>query len=213
MAVHGRSDRDIRRRRLGQNFLSEAAAERIIEGAEVAPGDLILDIGAGRGAFAFALARKGARVVAIEPDPQWAAALRRRAAGARNIRVAESDFFALPLPREPFRVIGSLPFGRTTDILHRLLDDPRNALTRADVIVQWEVAQKRAAAPPDTLVSTQWAPWWEMRLGARIPASAFRPVPRVDGGVLTILRRNAPALPPSLAPAFAHFVRAHWPFA
>lgn len=200
----------MRRRRLGQNFLSEAAAEVIIAAAEIGAGELVLDIGAGRGAFAFPLARRGARVLAIEPDPVWAARL--RAAGSPNVRVIERDFLTLPLPREPFRAIGSLPFSRTTDILRRLLDDPRTPLTRADVIVQWEVAQKRAKQPPDTLISTQWAPWWEVRLGARIPAKAFRPVPRVDGGVLVITRRAPLFLPASMAPAFARFVRAHWPF-
>jgi len=56
-------------------------------------------------------------------------------------------------------VMGSLPFGRTTDILRRLLDDPGNSLLRADVVVPREVALKRAATPPATLLSTVWAPW------------------------------------------------------
>lgn len=212
MAVLGRSDRDTRRRRLGQNFLSEAAAERIVAGAEIKPGELILDVGAGRGVFAFAAARLGARVVAIEADPDWSGALRQKAASFNNVRVDARDFFALSLPREPFRVIGSPPFGRTTDILHRLLDDPRVPLMRADLVLQWEVARKRAAQPPDTLVSTQWAPWWEMRLAGHIPAHEFRPIPKIDAGLLVIKRRAEPVLPPRLAPAFAHFVRTHWPF-
>jgi len=109
-------------------------------------------------------------------------------------------------------VVGSLPFARTTDVLSRLLGDPRVPLERADVIVQWEVARKRAAAPPSTLLSTAWAPWWEFRLGPRIPAEAFRPVPQVDAGVLVVTRRRPSLLPPAMARAYAGFVRRQWPF-
>jgi 23S rRNA (adenine-N6)-dimethyltransferase len=80
----------------------------------------------------------------------------------------EDDFLSVAMPSEPFRVVGSLPFGRTTDILRRFLDDPDTCLERADVIVQWEVARKRAALPPSTLLSTAWAPWWDIALRHRI---------------------------------------------
>src|SRR6516225_3667016 len=51
-----------------------------------------------------------------------------------------STVLAMPLPAEPFRVVANIPFGITTDILHRLLDG--SALARADMIVQAEVARK-----------------------------------------------------------------------
>jgi 23S rRNA (adenine-N6)-dimethyltransferase len=128
------------------------------------------------------------------------------------VRVVEADFLTFALPTRPFRVIGSLPFGATTEILRRLLDDPRVPLKRAHVIVQWEVACKRAAVPPSTLLSTVWAPWWEFQLGRRIAAAEFRPVPQVDAGVLVVTRRGRPILPPDMATPWAAFVRSHWPF-
>ena len=144
----------------------------------------------------------------------WAERLRarfdREARG--RVRVVQGDFLSLPLPTRPFRVIGSLPFARTTDALRRLFDDPRVPLERADLVVQWEVARKRAAVPPATLLSTVWAPWWEFRLGRRIPAAEFRPVPRVDAAVLVVTRRDRPLLPVAMAGSYAAFVRAHWPF-
>ena len=124
----------------------------------------------------------------------------------------EADFRSVALPTRPFRVVGSLPFGATTSVLRRLLDDPRVPLKRADLIVQWEVARKRAAVPPSTLRSTVWAPWWKFRLGRRIPAKEFRPTPRVDGGILIVTRRKDPLLPTAMAGPYFHFVQAHWPF-
>ncbi len=214
MSAGRRTPRDKRRRRLGQNFLSPRVARRLVAEADFRPGEVVIEIGAGSGAITVALAHQEVDVEAVEADPVWAEQLRdrvRRIARGR-VRVVEGDFLSLPLPSHPFRVIGSLPFGRTTDILRRLLDDPCVPLVRADLVVQWEVAQKRAAAPPSTLRSTVWAPWWEFRLQHRIPAGEFRPIPRVDAGVLVVTRRDPPLLPPNMASPYARFVHRHWPF-
>jgi len=208
VSARRRTDRDWRRRQFGQNFLDPATAERIVEAAAFALGDLVIEIGAGGGALTRALARRPLRLIAVEPDPVWSRRLREQL----DVQVIAKDFLAFTLPREPFRIIGSLPFGRTTDILRRLLDDPTLPMQRADIIVQWEVALKRAAVPPATLLSTAWAPWWEMRLAQRIPAAKFRPVPRVDAGLLTITRRDPPLLPAAMARSYGAFVQREWPF-
>lgn len=214
MSAQRRTPRDERRRRLGQNFLRPEFADRLVADVDFQPGELVVEIGAGLGAITLALAHREVEVVAVEVDPVLAQRLRERVRGMGRgrVRVVEADFLSLPLPTRPFRVMGSLPFGGTTDILRRLLDDPGVPLKRADVVVQREVARKRAAIPPSTLLSTVWAPWWEFHLGRRIPAAAFRPVPQVDAGLLVITRRDSPLLPPAMAASWAGFVRTHWPF-
>jgi 23S rRNA (adenine-N6)-dimethyltransferase len=212
VSARKRTGRDERRRRLGQNFLNAVSADHLIDQAAFRRGDIVVEIGAGSGAITLALARRGVVVLAVEPDPFWCERLRARVAAMPQIRVVNGDFLVLPLPNEPFRVVGSLPFGKTTDMLHRLLDNPRSAMQRADLIVQWDVARKRAAAAPTTLLSTLWAPWWEFRLGPRIRATEFRPIPKVDAGLLTITRRDPPVLPLAMAAPYADFVRRSWPF-
>jgi 23S rRNA (adenine-N6)-dimethyltransferase len=209
-----RAPRDERRRRLGQNFLGSAFAERLVARAAFGRGDFVVEVGPGLGAFTAALARRGAEVVAVELDPCLAPQLRARLAPELRdrVRVVRGDFLSFPLPRRPFRVLGSLPFGRTTEILRRLLDDPLCPLVRADLVVQWEVARKRIAAPPVTLLSTLWAPWWEFEIVCRIPASEFTPTPSVDAAFVSVRRRSRPLLPPGMARSYAKFVRAHWPF-
>src|SRR5262245_48372704 len=115
MSARGRTDRDRRRRRLGQNFLSPATADNIIDQVALARGELVVEIGAGLGAITHALARRSVRVIAVEADPEWSARLRQRFRDQPQIRVVEQDFLAMTLPPEPFRVVGSLPFSRTTD--------------------------------------------------------------------------------------------------
>jgi 23S rRNA (adenine-N6)-dimethyltransferase len=208
-----RTQRDARRRSLGQNFLQPDRADQLVDAAAFAAGELVVDIGAGRGALTYALANRGVHVVALEKDAHWAESLRRevRRRGLDGaVRVVRCDALDYRMPRRPFRVFGSLPFGATTAILRHLLDDPGSSLVRADLIVQWEVARKRALMPPTTLLSTTWAPWWSFDAVRRIPAAAFRPVPSVDAALLRITRRDPPILSPHMAGPYASFVRRRW---
>ena len=212
MSAGKRTRRDEQRRRLGQNFLRPDLADALVAQAAFEAGELVVEIGAGRGACTFALARRGVSVIALEKDPHWAEQLRHevRRRGADNVAVVCCDVRVHRMPQRPFRALGSLPFGATTAILRHLLDDPDSGLWRADLVVQWEVARKRAAAPPTTMLSTAWAPWWSFEIGRRIPARAFRPVPSVDAAVLRVTRRVPPLLPHRLAAAYADFVRSQW---
>jgi 23S rRNA (adenine-N6)-dimethyltransferase len=144
-----------------------------------------------------ALARSGARVVAVELDSAFAESLRKSVRGFPHVDVVEGDALQIPLPRAPFRAFGNVPFALTTAILRRLLDDPTTSLLGADLIVQYEAGRKRAAVWPSNVVSLGWQPWWGFHLARRLPSLAFEPPPQVDAGFLSISRRSRPLLPAS----------------
>ena len=176
-----RTPRDTRRRAYGQNFLaSQALAARLVRDAQVRPSDLVLEVGAGTGILTLELAKRARAVLAVELDPTLAAGLRRRFAGRPNVTVIEGDALRLELPTKPFRVVANVPFNASTAMLRRLLH-PRSPIVRADFVLQWEVARKRAGRPRSAL-DASWAPWWRFRLGRRIAPSAFRPRPAVAAG-------------------------------
>ena len=212
MSAAKRTPRDERRRRLGQNFLRADVAKTVVAAASFQPGDLVVEIGAGLGSLTFPLAQRVSQVLAVEVDSILAAKLRRELQRRKitNVSVVCCDARRNLLPRRPFRAFGSLPFGATTGLMRHLLDDPGSQLERADLVVQWEVARKRVAAPPSTLLSAAWAPWWVFELGRRISAEAFRPLPAVDAAVLQVTRREPAVLPIDLASPFCEFLRVHW---
>ncbi len=212
MSAAKQTPRDERRRRLGQNFLQADVATTVVAGASFQPSDLVVEIGAGLGSLTFPLAQWVSQVLAVEVDPVLAARLRRELQRRKitNVSVVCCDARRYRLPRRPFRALGSLPFGATTALMRHLLDDPRSQLERADLVVQWEVARKRATTPPSTLLSAAWAPWWVFELGRKISPDAFRPVPTVDAAVLRVRRREPAVLPTDLAGPFGEFLREHW---
>ena len=68
-----------------------------------------VEIGAGRGACTFALARRGVEVIALERDPHWAEHLRRevRRQGLQRVSVVCCDALRYRMPDRPFRAMGS----------------------------------------------------------------------------------------------------------
>jgi 23S rRNA (adenine-N6)-dimethyltransferase len=195
--VAARRARPSRPAATGQHFLGRRAAASLVGLARIERNDLVFEIGAGAGALTRELAAAGGRVVAVELDPALASRLRRRFASCADVEVVEGDASIVPLPRVPFRAFGNVPFGITTRLLHRLLDQPTSELVRADLVVQQQVARKRTASPPRSLVTLSWAPWWRFEQRARLPAYVFHPRPRTDAALLSVVRRQPPLLDPS----------------
>ena len=189
-----------------QHFLRTAElASELVRDAEIGPSDLVLEIGAGRGRLTEALARAADRVIAIEVDPALSPALRGR---WENVDVVIGDATTVELPTDPFRVVSNVPFHRTTDLMHVLLDYPGGALVRADLVVQWDVAVKRARPWPSSVNGVVWGAFWETSLARRLPRSAFSPSPAVAAGVLVLRRRAVALVDPGAAAAYRRFVAA-----
>jgi 23S rRNA (adenine-N6)-dimethyltransferase len=190
------------RAELGQNDLHDPATiDAIVRLVRRTRGP-ILEIGAGRGALTRPLAALGRPLVAVELDEHRVAALRRELPG---VDVVHADATRHRIDPRTRVVVGNLPFHVTTPLLRHVLAAP--AWTDAVLLVQWEVARKRAGVGGSTMMTAQTAPWFELSLARRVPASAFRPRPGVDGGVLVVRRRAEPLVPPREQRAYAELVR------
>nr|AKG06389.1 dimethyladenosine transferase [Salinispora mooreana] len=189
------------RHEFGQNFLIDRSViGEMVELAARAEGPIV-EIGAGDGALTLPLSGQGRKITAIEIDAKRAKRLSRQT--PENVTVVCADILRFRFPRYPHVVVGNVPFHVTTSIIRTLL--AADHWHMAVLLVQWEVARRRAGVGGASLLTASWWPWYDFELHARVPARAFRPVPSVDGGLLTIARRGTPLA--SDRKAYQEFVR------
>ncbi len=175
---------------LGQNFLVDRRViAAIVDAVSTTPALPVLELGAGDGAVTAALASAGHTVTAVEMDQHRIATLRRR---WPPVTVVQADMLTVRADSD-HQVVSNVPFGITTPLLRHLLGQDR--WHTAVLLLQWEVARKRAGVGGTTLLTAQWWPWVEFTLRRRVDARAFRPVPSVDGGLLSLHRRPSPLVP------------------
>lgn len=190
----------------GAHYLLARYADLLVAQADLRPGDLVFDLGAGGGAVTAPLVRAGVRVVAVERDERSLRRLRRRFGGVDTVRVVAGDAREIPLPRREFRVVANIPFGVTTALVARLLDC--RSLSAADLVVASGVGRALTAPRPGNVATLGWSVRFELSRGAALPAGCFVPPPSVDAVVLRVRRRARPLVAgPAQRRAFDRLVR------
>lgn len=217
--------------RLGQNFLADPnLLDAIVRDAELRPGDVVLEVGAGEGVLTERLAaaasplpcslppnsrgkeqRSGGFVHAVEIDRGLEGALR-RVASLPNVELHWGDAMRIDLAAldpAPTAVVANLPYSIATPLLLGTIEQ-LPGVTRWTVMVQREIADRLRAQPgtraygaPSVLVQLAS----EVRLLRAVDPAVFRPRPRVESAILG-LRRIAPGADAAtrdlVRAAFAH---------
>ena len=204
----GRTDADRRRRELSQNYLRDPEAAR--QFLRYVPPDrdgLCLEVGAGDGMLTTRLAARFADVIAYEVDHSLAGRLRSKVGDRKNVTVVMRDFLSARQPPRPFQVVGNAPFSLTSAIVDWCLKASR--MSSATLITQLEYARKRTGGYGrwSLLTVSTWPQFrWELR--GTMPRTQFRPVPRVDAGILHLERRSEPLVTPGRQSAYRRLVQA-----
>jgi len=203
-------------RELGQNFLIDSNILGVIDrAAELAPQDILLEIGGGLGVLSEYLAQRVAHVHVVEIDERLREALCDATDPHANVTVHWGDAMAIDLgglhPR-PGKVVANLPYGIAAGALLRTIEELASVNSWV-AMVQREVGERLAAAPGSGAYGTpsvlaQLA--CQVEVLRAIPRTVFHPAPNVDS-VLVRLRRASPERPPPSAAlralvsgAFAH---------
>ena len=189
------------RHELGQNFLRSSTTIATIADLARATSGPIMEIGPGGGAVTNELYRLGRPLTLVELDETRLDHLEDTFPRAE---IRHADVLTTRFDRPV--IVGNLPFHLTTPILRRLLRTGR--WQQAILLTQWEVARKRAGVGGSTMMTAQWAPWFDFRLAGRVPADAFDPKPSVDGGILTIDRCSTGSVPDRKRADYHRFVHA-----
>lgn len=186
----------------GQNFLTDTSTIDSIVSAVDHTTYPIVEIGPGNGALTRPLLGLNRPLTAVEIDGRAVARL--RGSLPAGVELVHADFVRWRLPTTRHVIVGNLPFHLTTAILRKLLHC--HSWEAAVLVVQWEVARRRAGVGGASMMTAQWWPWYEFTLHRRVSRRAFHPEPTVDGGLLVMTRRPVPLISPHDKAAYRQFV-------
>lgn len=189
-------------RRLGQNFLIDNnILKKIVDAAEIKPGNLVLEIGPGLGVLTQALLDRGAEVVAIEKDRRFVDYLSTTPTLIRaNRRIVQGDAVKMdwselidgpsaPLRAgRPWKFVSNLPYSITSLALRKALYAP-NPPSLMVVLVQKEVAERViASGAKQSLLSLMVAlSSKSVKILSRVSPNSFYPIPKVESAILKIV--------------------------
>ena len=199
-------------KKYGQHFLTDKKILGAIVDA-LAPSltDTVIEVGPGRGSLTDILVERSGRLVGIEIDRALANQLNERYEGRPNVQIVQADVLETDLHAiagRDFLLVGNVPYNITTPIVFKSLEPP--IPRRSVFLVQREVAE-RMAAQPDTesygALSINVAAVANVEQLLVVPASAFRPPPKVESSVVRLTPRETPLVKlESLAP-FRAFIQ------
>jgi 16S rRNA (adenine1518-N6/adenine1519-N6)-dimethyltransferase len=185
-------------RALGQNFVADAnTVRRIARLAKIGADDRVVEIGAGLGSLTLALLETGAAVTAVEIDRHLVPILEEVVTPA-GATVVHADAMRLDwdelLGDQPWTLVANLPYNIATPLVLDLLERVPQ-LVRMLVMVQLEVGERLAAGVGDRgfgIPSVKLGWWARAALVGKVGPSVFIPVPRVESGLVEIVRHAAP---------------------
>jgi len=193
--------------RLAQNFLRSSKLVRsLLSLTSLAPGDVVYEIGPGRGIITAELAQIARRVIAVEKDPQLAEGLRQRFRAVENVQIVSGDFLRYPIQHQPYKIFANIPYNLTADIVRKMLYTPPFP-NEAYLVMQKEAAQKFSGSPSETQFSILAKPLFDIRIIQELRRTDFDPVPSVDSVLLRIEQRSSPLVQKDEILLYRSFVR------
>jgi len=202
---------------LGQHFLNDRSILRkIVDIIAPRKDELVIEIGAGKGALTFPLADRAGKVIAIEKDKDLIPFLldnQRANLVVRQGDVLRLDFQNLLADEAAFRgkvkLAGNLPYSISSPLLFKVLED-KDLFSACVFLLQKEVAERLGAQPG----SKDYAPLsilfqlhFDVRLCFTLAPGAFSPPPKVRSTLVSLDKRPQPLFALSDEDRFRRFLR------
>lgn len=202
-----------KRKALGQHFLANSRIRhKIIRSIAPDPDDIIIEIGAGKGALTYALASKAGKVIAIEKDSSLVRLLEQ--ASLPNVSIIEKDVLEIDFKKfvkgKSIKIAGNLPYSISSPILFKILEN-KKLFSECHFLLQREVAERLCAGPG----SKKYAPLsilfendFIKKLKFRVSPESFKPPPRVESAFVSLIRRERSLLNLDHEDQFKEFLKA-----
>lgn len=197
-------------KRLGQYFLcNQKKIEKIVETLDLRHGDVLMEIGPGRGALTKEILKrlKAAaynewKFILLEKDEKIVGELRRGFGKERGVSIVAGDALKnlkkeilkiKNINSEPvvknLKIVGNIPYYITGHLL-RILGELENKPSLIVITIQKEVAERICEAPPKMNLLAASAQFWaEPKIAERISCNDFQPRPKVESAVLRLAVR------------------------
>jgi 16S rRNA (adenine1518-N6/adenine1519-N6)-dimethyltransferase len=199
---------------LGQTFLVDTRVRaRILSAADLAPDDVVLEIGPGRGFLTRGLAERAGRVVAVEIDGELSRRLSEAYDDQSHVTVMEADAREVDIGTlvpagTPYKLVANLPYYAASPIIRRFLEAEHKPDVMV-VMVQREVARRMCAAPGEmSMLSVAIQVYGKPRIVCSVPPRAFKPQPKITSAVVRIDVYDVPIVPMDPTENFFDLVRA-----
>ncbi len=174
-----------KKKSLGQHFLKNGAyLSAVAEAAYIKKGDTVLEIGPGEGTLTEVLARRGAKVIALEKDTRLIAFLRQKFAAA-DVHIVEGDALEFEPQYKKYKVVGNIPYYITGALLRRFLS-AKHQPSALVFLLQKEVAERIARSKKESILSLSVKAYGTPKYIKSVPRGAFSPLPKVDSAILLV---------------------------
>jgi 16S rRNA (adenine1518-N6/adenine1519-N6)-dimethyltransferase len=190
------------KRFLGQNFLVDGnIVRKSLELAQIAPGDVVVEVGPGLGTLTSALLTAGTELWAVEKDRTLHAHLEETLAPEfpATFHLLEGDAIEHPLAALPadrtarFKVVANLPYAISTPWMDAVLSGPLPE--RLVLMLQQEAAQRYAAAHGSkqfSAISIFLQSAYDIAPGHKVASGCFYPKPDIESYLLHLVRKPTP---------------------
>ncbi len=188
------------KKRWGQNFLTDGNIRRkILDCAEVQPGESVLEIGPGKGFLTQGLLERGAKVTAVEIDSALVRIIRSKMEHPlneqesrvyQNLTLIQDDALKYHFNNldKPFKVVANLPYYISTPLLFRFLKE-RKHISRMVLMLQKEVAERITAKTGSKTygaLSVVLQFYADVRIEHTVSPHCFQPKPKVASAIISI---------------------------
>jgi len=189
------------KKHLGQHFLKDEQIARDIADSLTEKGyKTVLEIGPGMGMLTKYLLKKDYTTHVIEIDTESVEYLKNtylnlssRIISEDFLKINISDFFQ----NEPFAVIGNFPYNISTQIVFKTLEN-RHQIPEFSGMFQREVAERIAEKEGSKkygILSVIAQAFYDIEYLFTVPPTVFDPPPKVDSGVIRMIRKENYTLP------------------
>lgn len=180
----------------GQHMMNnKTLIHEIVSYAKISPDDVVLDLGAGKGALTIVLNQKAKKVIAVEYDRKLVDILKQKAFHQPNIKIIHENILNIHLPKEPFIVVSNIPYSITTPIMKMLLNKPTSSFQRGVIVMEKGAAKRFTSNITKDPYVIAWRMWFDIRYVKGVSRRNFTPMPRVDSALITINRKEKPIVP------------------